>query len=108
MQIELRREAKHIAKQYKERNRQSMLNVLSDSTTATLIFCILLRKTEGRAHFFRTLARFASGLSDTAKAFLIIAGKFPSHPLTKVLLPFTDLLVSTVGRKSIPALPRLC
>lgn len=52
-----------------------MLNVLSDSTTGTLIFGILLRKTEGRAHFFRTLARFASGLSDTAKAFLIIAGE---------------------------------
>lgn len=64
----------HLAKEYKERNRQSMLNVLSDSTTASLIFGILLRKTEGRAHFFRTLARFASGLSDTAKAFLIIAG----------------------------------
>ena len=65
----------HLAKEFKERNRQSMLNVLSDSTTASLIFGILLRKTEGRAHFFRTLARFASGLSDTAKAFLIIAGE---------------------------------
>ena len=54
-----------------------MLNVLSDGTTATVGFGILARKTEGRDHLFRSLSRFTSGLSDTAKAFLIIAGGPP-------------------------------
>ena len=76
VQIELRREAKHLAQEYKERNRQALLNVLADGTTATLGFAILLQPTEAREHFFRTASRFASGLSDTAKAFLIIAGRY--------------------------------
>ena len=74
LQLELRREAKSLERKFKERNRQALLNVLSDGTSGSLIFAILLQKTEGRAHLFRTLARLASGLSDTAKAFLIIAG----------------------------------
>ena len=74
LQIELRREAKHLAKHFKERNRDALLNVLADGTTGSLIFIIILQKTEAREHFFRTASRFASGLSDTAKAFLIIAG----------------------------------
>lgn len=51
-----------------------MLNVLSDGTAGTVLFAILARRSSGRANLFRTLSRFASGLSDTAKAFLIIAG----------------------------------
>lgn len=77
LQIELRREARHLEKDFKEHNRQALLNVLSDGTSASLIFGILARRTEGRAHFFRTLSRFASGLSDTGKAFLIIASELP-------------------------------
>ena len=82
-QAELRREAKHLAKEYKEHSRQALLNLLSDGTSAALIFGILLRPTEGRKHFFRTLSRFASGLSDTAKAFLIIAGTLAYAFLSK-------------------------
>lgn len=50
------------------------MNLLSDSTAALTLFAMLLRNTEGRTALFSTCGRVISGLSDTAKAFLIIAG----------------------------------
>ena len=52
---------------------QALLNVLSDSTTGLLGFAIIAQNTEGRAILFRTISRVFAGLSDTAKAFIIIA-----------------------------------
>lgn len=80
-QMELRREALHIAEEFREHNRTALLNLLSDSTTAVTGFLLLLRNSEGRGALFRTIGRIFSGFSDTAKAFLIIASaQPPSRP----------------------------
>ncbi len=77
MQAELRREALRLAEEFKEANRAALLNLLSDSTAAVTLFAMLLRNTEGRVALFSTFGRVVSGLSDTAKAFLIIASAGP-------------------------------
>ena len=77
-QAELRREAVRLADEYREANKAALLNLLSDSTAALTLFAMLLRNTEGRTALFSTCGRVISGLSDTAKAFLIIAGALPS------------------------------
>ena len=77
-QMELRREALHIAEEFREHNRTALLNLLSDSTTAVTGFLLLLRNSEGRGALFRTIGRIFSGFSDTAKAFLIIASVLSS------------------------------
>ena len=61
--------------------------MISDSTTGILVFVILAQNTEGRGQLFRTISRVFGGLSDTAKAFIIIAstdillGCAPSLPV---------------------------
>ena len=83
LQTELRREALHLAEEFRERNRTALLNLLSDSTIALTGFILLLRNSDGRGALFGTIGRVFSGFSDTAKAFLIIAckrlGLYPSH-----------------------------
>ena len=76
-QAELRREAVRLADEYREANKAALLNLLSDSTAALTLFGMLLRNTEGRTALFSTFGRVISGLSDTAKAFLIIACACP-------------------------------
>ncbi len=71
--MELRREALHLAEEFRAHNRTALLNLLSDSTTALTGFALLLRNSDGRGALFRTIGRLLSGFSDTAKAFLIIA-----------------------------------
>ncbi len=73
LQTELRREALHLAEEFRERNRTALLNLLSDSTIALTGFTLLLRNSDGRGALFGTIGRVFSGFSDTAKAFLIIA-----------------------------------
>ncbi|CAL5223632.1 g6176 [Coccomyxa viridis] len=73
LQTELRREALHLAEEFRERNRTALLNLLSDSTIALTGFILLLRNSDGRGALFGTIGRVFSGFSDTAKAFLIIA-----------------------------------
>lgn len=73
--MELRREALHLAEEFREQNRLSLLNLLSDSTSALTLFLLLLRNTGGRRALFRTIGRVFGGFSDTAKAFLIIASE---------------------------------
>ena len=75
-QTELRREALHLAEEFRERNRTALLNLLSDSTIALTGFILLLRNSVGRGALFGTIGRVFSGFSDTAKAFLIIACKY--------------------------------
>lgn len=73
LQGQLRHEAIEIVERFKGRNRYALLNLVSDGITASSGFVLLLRDTEGRNILFRTIGRIFSGLSDTAKAFLIIA-----------------------------------
>lgn len=84
-QAELRKEAHRLAEEFREANKAALLNLLSDSTAALTLFAMLLRNTEGRVALFSTFGRVLSGLSDTAKAFLIIAGR-SSHARQAVVL----------------------
>ncbi|KAL6776427.1 CEM1 [Auxenochlorella protothecoides x Auxenochlorella symbiontica] len=68
----LRAEAKRIQGEYKAYNRAALTNLVSDSVTGSLIFAALLQNNSQRTILFRTIGRILSGLSDTAKAFLII------------------------------------
>lgn len=65
-------EAVKFAEDMRADNRQSLLNVISDSSSGVALFVILLQKNSQRAILFRTIGRVFTGLSDTAKAFLII------------------------------------
>ncbi len=73
LQAQLKHEAHELMEEFTERNKHNVLNAVSDSITAFTGFGILLKDTEGRGILFRTLGRIFSGLSDTAKAFMIIA-----------------------------------
>ena len=72
MVAHLHTEALHFSGEMREYNRQSMLNVVSDSTSGAVLFVLLIQDTSQRAILFRTIGRVFAGLSDTAKAFLII------------------------------------
>jgi len=73
LQHRLREEAHEIRDDFREENKQSLLNVISDAITGILISVILAGNHNGRKTLFRTIGRVFGGLSDTAKAFLIIA-----------------------------------
>lgn len=61
------------AQEFQEENRKSLLNLVSDSITASLILIILATASDNRRNLMQTVGRVFGGLSDTAKAFLIIA-----------------------------------
>ena len=73
LQAQLRHEAHELVEGFQEKNKHNVLNVISDGITATTGFIILVKDKEGRGILFRTFGRVFSGLSDTAKAFMIIA-----------------------------------
>ena len=56
----------------REENKRALLNIVSDSTSAAIFFILLVRDNSPRAILFRTIGRIFTGLSDTAKAFIII------------------------------------
>ena len=56
----------------REENKNCLLNIVSDSTSAAVFFVLLCQENSPRAILFRTIGRVFGGLSDTAKAFLII------------------------------------
>lgn len=68
----LHEEAVAFAEEKKEYNKHSLLNVVSDSSAGIALFVLLLQDTSQRAILFRTIGRVFTGLSDTAKAFIII------------------------------------
>lgn len=68
----LHQEAVAFADQKKKENKRALLNVVSDSTSAVIFFILLVRDNSPRAILFRTIGRVFTGLSDTAKAFIII------------------------------------
>ena len=60
---ELHHEAIAFAEHMKEENKRALLNVVSDSTSATVFFLLLLRDNSPRAILFRTIGRVFTGLS---------------------------------------------
>jgi hypothetical protein len=72
MLVHLREEAVHFSDNMKAYNRQSLVNAVSDSCSGAALFVLLVQDTSQRAILFRTVGRVFTGLSDTAKAFLII------------------------------------
>jgi hypothetical protein len=66
-------EAAALALEFRDRNERAIVDLASDSAAATVGFAALARRTPGRTAFFGAVGRVFSGLSDTAKAFLIIA-----------------------------------
>jgi hypothetical protein len=68
----LRAEAARFEAEARAANKRALLNVVSDSTAGVAAFAVLLRDGSQRAILFRTIGRVFTGLSDTAKAFLII------------------------------------
>lgn len=71
--MELSREARHLVEEFKDRKRQALLHLLSDGAAGTTFFLMLAFMRELRVSLFSTVGRIFGGLSDTAKAFLIIA-----------------------------------
>lgn len=68
----LREFALHIQEEEREHNEQSLLNVVSDSISGITFFSLLVRPSNGRRALFSTIGRVFAGLSDIAKAFIII------------------------------------
>lgn len=73
LELRLREEAYEIALDLRGENRGRLANVLQDATAATTAAFVLLRDEVGRRVLGRSLRRLFRGLSDTGKAFLIIA-----------------------------------
>lgn len=73
LQERLRKEARHLRDEFREENKKALLNILSDSITFVMICVILATSTAKRRTLMQTIGRVFGGLSDTAKAFLIIA-----------------------------------
>ena len=73
LQAQLKHEAHDLVIEFTEKNKHNVLNAVSDSITGLTGFGIMLKDSEGRSILFRTLGRIFGGLSDTAKAFMIIA-----------------------------------
>jgi len=68
-----RAEAAALAAEFRDRNEKALVDLATDSAGGAVAFAALARPSEGRAAFFGAFGRIFSGLSDTAKAFLIIA-----------------------------------
>jgi hypothetical protein len=56
----------------REKNERGLMTVVSDSISAMVLFVMVVRDTEGRSALFNTLGRLFEGLSDIAKAVMII------------------------------------
>ena len=56
----------------RQHNEQNLITVVSDSVSSIMLFSILVQKTRGRQAIFNTISRLFEGLSDIAKAVMII------------------------------------
>ena len=72
LRAHLHEEALAFSGEKREENKRALLNIVSDSTSAAVFFLLLVRDNSPRAILFRTIGRVFTGLSDTAKAFIII------------------------------------
>ena len=68
----LREFAHELEEEERHHNEQNLITVVSDSVSGIMLFGILAQKTRGRQALFNTISRLFEGLSDIAKAVLII------------------------------------
>lgn len=73
LEVELRKRAVHFAQELRDENRHALENIISDFTAGSVGFFLLLKDRVGREVLFRTMGRLFGGMSDTAKAFIIIS-----------------------------------
>jgi DNA polymerase sigma len=61
-----------VQEEERTRNEANLMTLVSDSISAMVFFFLFVRDTEGRAALFNTFGRLFEGLSDIAKAVMII------------------------------------
>jgi hypothetical protein len=64
--------AAQVQEEERHHNQHNIVTLLSDSVSGAVIFSMLLQPTDGRNALFSTMSRLFEGLSDIAKAVLII------------------------------------
>jgi hypothetical protein len=72
----LRAEAAHLDAAFRSRNEAALVRLISDTVGGATLGAMLVAPSPGRSAFFGAVGRVFSGLSDMAKAFLIIACAF--------------------------------
>lgn len=68
----LRHFAQELEEEERQHNEQTLITVVSDSVSGIMLFGMLLQKSRGRQALYNTITRLFEGLSDIAKAVLII------------------------------------
>lgn len=68
--------------EFEHHKRTALLHLLSDGAAFSTFFLMLGFMREARASLFSTIGRIFGGLSDTAKAFLIIASRAPCRGIS--------------------------
>ncbi|WIA38714.1 hypothetical protein OEZ86_002014 [Tetradesmus obliquus] len=64
--------ALEVQEEERQHNEANLMTAVSDSISAMVFFLLFVRDTQGRAAIFNTLGRLFEGLSDIAKAVMII------------------------------------
>jgi len=68
----LREFAEEVEEEEREANERNLLTVVSDSVAGIVLFSLMVQQTRGRQALFSTMSRLFEGLSDIAKAVMII------------------------------------
>lgn len=68
----LREFALEVQEEERKHNESNLMTLVSDSISAMVLFTLLARDSDGRSALFNTIGRLFEGLSDIAKAVLII------------------------------------
>eukprot|EP00195_Chlamydomonas_chlamydogama_P013466 CAMPEP_0202909342 /NCGR_PEP_ID=MMETSP1392-20130828/49073_1 /ASSEMBLY_ACC=CAM_ASM_000868 /TAXON_ID=225041 /ORGANISM="Chlamydomonas chlamydogama, Strain SAG 11-48b" /LENGTH=147 /DNA_ID=CAMNT_0049599059 /DNA_START=3 /DNA_END=446 /DNA_ORIENTATION=+ len=68
----LREFALEIEEEERHHNEQTLITVVSDSVSGIMLFFMLAQPSRGRQALFNTISRLFEGLSDIAKAVMII------------------------------------
>ncbi|KAJ9505099.1 hypothetical protein QJQ45_020834 [Haematococcus lacustris] len=68
----LREFAEEVQEEERQANEQNLITVVSDSISSITLFTLISQQTRGRQALFNTLSRLFDGLSDIAKAVMII------------------------------------
>jgi CemA family len=72
VQHHLQQTALHFQEEKQHEIRVGMVNIISDLTTLTVFFISLATRAEGRELLTNTIGRVSQGMSQTAKAFILI------------------------------------
>jgi len=68
----LRDSAEEVVEEERHHNEQTLITVVSDSISSIVLFSVISQQSQGRKALFSTLSRLFDGLSDIAKAVMII------------------------------------